>query len=112
MAKRKTKERGSHRTRPRSHKLTPEAEAAKKVMADETISMTAILHIDDPEDGVEGVSLLDLKGHHCRFPMWPHYRSGSTFCGKKKKSGSSYCEEHAKICKGIMVKRKVGVVNA
>lgn len=51
--------------------------------------------LDEPGGG-EGVSLLDLEPHHCRYPITrelPHM-----FCGAGRASGSSYCQRHAAIC--------------
>lgn len=47
--------------------------------------------------GVPGVSLLDLKPHHCR---WPNGDVGSPdfhFCGDRRVDGRPYCSSHCQI---------------
>lgn len=54
------------------------------------------------------VHFFDLKAHHCRAPMWDHYKTGDMYCGKRKKNGSSYCEEHhAKFTTKPPVRKKI-----
>lgn len=47
-----------------------------------------------PEDATHAVSFLDLKYCHCRFVIGTPHGFDTLYCGKVKKSGSSYCEEH------------------
>lgn len=43
------------------------------------------------------VELMDLKPHHCRFPL--EDEGGRTlYCGHQKSKGSSYCQEHHARC--------------
>ena len=42
-------------------------------------------------------SLTDLDNHPCRWPVGDPKDENFHFCGKKVKSGQTYCEEHANI---------------
>lgn len=57
-----------------------------------------LLLVEEPPVFYAGpVPLLDLRSHHCRFPMWESERGG-LYCGKAKSDDYPYCEEHAAIC--------------
>jgi hypothetical protein len=43
------------------------------------------------------VTLVELTRLHCRYPFGISAHR-TTYCGKPKREGCSYCEEHAKIC--------------
>lgn len=45
----------------------------------------------------EGVNLVDLEEHHCRFIAGDPLKGG-VFCGQEKREGSSYCPEHHAFC--------------
>jgi GcrA cell cycle regulator len=45
------------------------------------------------------VPLLELKKHHCRYPLWGKDERAGEYCGKRRLSGSTYCAEHHKICR-------------
>lgn len=45
------------------------------------------------------VTLLNAKEHHCRWPLGDPRFSTFRFCGVDKKSGSSYCCQHAEKSK-------------
>ncbi len=50
------------------------------------------------EAGPEGtVGLLELTRGQCRYPFGISAHR-TTYCGKPKREGCSYCEEHAKAC--------------
>jgi len=44
-----------------------------------------------------GVTLSDLTGNSCRFPIGDPKDANFHFCGKKIMDGRPYCEEHAKL---------------
>jgi hypothetical protein len=44
------------------------------------------------------ISLVDLEPHHCRYPLGD---GPFLFCGLNKTDGSSYCETHFQLCRGI-----------
>lgn len=55
------------------------------------------MHKTIEEPPAEGIDILDLEKHHCRY-----ITSGdgirAKFCGARKMDDSSYCSEHRKIC--------------
>lgn len=42
----------------------------------------------------EGIPLLELQPHHCRWALGGLYDPPKGFCGAQRKEGSSYCEDH------------------
>lgn len=44
-----------------------------------------------------GVCLTDLSNHTCRWPLGDPRDENFCFCGKKVRSGQTYCEEHSAI---------------
>lgn len=43
------------------------------------------------------VCLLDLKEHHCRYPLGDPRRPDFRFCGQNKIATGPYCQEHAQV---------------
>lgn len=43
------------------------------------------------------VCLLDLKNHHCRFPLGDPRHSDFRFCGQNRIDTGPYCQEHADL---------------
>ena len=54
-----------------------------------------------PEAPAEGVLLIDLEDHHCRWQVGVNLRDEALFCGRKK-FDSRYCEEHADTGRGVL----------
>lgn len=52
-------------------------------------------------EGNAGVTIFDLRSHHCRYMISPTH-----YCGEPKQPGSSYCPEHHQRC--IVPVRKSG----
>lgn len=48
--------------------------------------------VHTPETAVH--SIIDLKRHHCRWPIGEPGKPGFAFCGAQKTIGSSYCQHH------------------
>ena len=44
-----------------------------------------------------GVSIVDLEHHHCRFVVGKGQDGLARYCGEPHKAGSSYCAEHHSI---------------
>jgi GcrA cell cycle regulator len=44
-----------------------------------------------------GVSLTELGNHTCRWPLGDPRDENFCFCGKRVRSGQTYCEEHAAV---------------
>ena len=52
----------------------------------------------------EKLTVTDLDNHSCRWPLGDPKDEGFHFCGKKVRSGQTYCEEHSAI---VYVKNNV-----
>jgi GcrA cell cycle regulator len=46
-------------------------------------------------DATDKVRLVDLDSHTCRWPLGDPRDDDFSFCGKKVRSGQTYCDEHA-----------------
>jgi GcrA cell cycle regulator len=53
------------------------------------------LPAEEPTPGM--VKLMDLRHHHCRWPIGEPTDPGFVFCGKRKVDGVSYCREHSRV---------------
>ena len=51
------------------------------------------IDLNDPID-CDAVALEDLEPHHCRWPIGDPQSSNFRFCGKRRRLGASYCQEH------------------
>jgi hypothetical protein len=47
-----------------------------------------------------GVEIMDLKDHHCRWIVGKDGLGLATYCGERKVTGSSYCLEHTNRSRG------------
>ena len=72
----------------------PEVETAKNITSApvETIADKIVENINE-----YNVKLTDLDNHTCRWPIGDPKDENFHFCGKKVKTGQTYCEEHAAI---------------
>lgn len=48
-------------------------------------------------DDVQQVTLLELKSHHCRFPIGDPRNSDFRFCGRPRHGRGPYCETHKRL---------------
>lgn len=55
------------------------------------------VHPIEPLNGI-GVTLFDLTGTSCRFPLWGIRQSIGNFCGHSIEEGTRYCGFHARVC--------------
>lgn len=46
---------------------------------------------------VENIKLIDLDSHTCRWPIGDPRDEDFCFCGKKVRTGQTYCDEHAQM---------------
>ena len=46
-------------------------------------------------DATDKVLVVDLDSHTCRWPLGDPRDDDFSFCGKKVRSGQTYCDEHA-----------------
>lgn len=49
---------------------------------------------DEPLPGSHPITLIDLRFHHCRWPLGRDADSDRLFCGAGKMTGSRYCPTH------------------
>ena len=52
------------------------------------------VHVDKPVN-MQGVKLVNLDSHTCRWPLGDPRDEDFCFCGKKVRAGQTYCDEHA-----------------
>jgi GcrA cell cycle regulator len=60
----------------------------------EDISHNADVYASKPVD-IQGVKLVNLDSHTCRWPLGDPRDEDFCFCGKKVRAGQTYCDEHA-----------------
>ena len=53
-----------------------------------------------PAPEIKPCSLLDLKPHSCRWPLWGRNEKSGDYCGAHAATGSSYCANHRAISRG------------
>ena len=64
---------------------------------DEKIATTIEIQTATPEKSDGLVRLTDLDNHTCRWPIGDPKDENFHFCGKKIKTGQTYCDEHSAI---------------
>jgi GcrA cell cycle regulator len=47
--------------------------------------------------GSEGVSLMELRFDHCRFPLWGFHERSGNYCGDQTVEGLPYCAVHGAL---------------
>ena len=52
------------------------------------------VQVDKPVN-MQGVKLVNLDSHTCRWPLGDPRDEDFCFCGKKVRAGQTYCDEHA-----------------
>jgi GcrA cell cycle regulator len=90
-------ETGLHRKRVLTPRIIEMRRPAEKKRAVEPAPVAILPNVPPSVTGVPGVSLLDLKPHHCR---WPNGDVGSPdfhFCGDRRVDGRPYCRSHCQI---------------
>ncbi len=83
---------------PDSQKTAQESTDTKTVVKKITINPVEI-KTTMPAAGKDSgcLKLTDLDNHTCRWPMGDPRDDNFCFCGKKVRSGQTYCEEHSAI---------------
>lgn len=85
--------------------ITPQPSSIKPIdkkldeqIEEEDIKLIKSLEIKPEKDyRKENISLTDLDNHTCRWPLGDPKAADFHFCGRKVKTGQTYCEEHAAI---------------
>ncbi len=80
-------------------KMAPESADTKTAVKKITINPVEIKKTAMAATGKDSgcLKLTDLDNHTCRWPMGDPRDDNFCFCGKKVRSGQTYCEEHAAI---------------
>ncbi len=75
-------------------KATPvkSTKCAKKPLAEECIQPVAPVVVEETN-----IPLVKLDNHTCRWPIGDPKDEDFCFCGKRIKTGQTYCEEHAAV---------------
>ena len=75
------------------------AKHSVKVKPEESVAKDCCESIKTPESVVEetNIPLVKLDNHTCRWPLGDPRDDDFCFCGKRVKTGQTYCEEHAAI---------------
>lgn len=75
----------------------PAAKPTKKITINPVEIKTPIA-AGETKNTQEGcISLMELSNHTCRWPLGDPREDTFCFCGKKVRTGQTYCEEHAAI---------------
>jgi len=82
--------------------VAPEKEVKKSKTPTQHIVPTEVKNIKDEEPSsslVEetNIPLVKLDNHTCRWPLGDPRDDDFCFCGKRVKTGQTYCEEHSAI---------------
>lgn len=73
------------------------SKSATKATAETTIITTPIAEKTEPIIEETNIPLVKLDNHTCRWPLGDPRDDDFCFCGKRIKTGQTYCEEHAAI---------------
>ncbi len=82
----------------------PIEEVETEVEPAAAVSIVPEVEVEDAPFSAEGVRLMDLREHSCRFPIGEPDADGYRFCGERKARGS-YCAYHARIAYQPVAKR-------
>ena len=85
---------------PNPEKNKPVAKEETKANIEKNVTSVNIkeMEIDKRYDTEEtNIPLVKLDNHTCRWPLGDPRDDDFCFCGKKIKTGQTYCEEHAAI---------------
>lgn len=87
-------ETGLHRKRVLTPRIIEMRRPAEKKRAVEPAPAAILPNVPPSATGVPGVSLLDLKPHHCRWPIGDVSSPDFHFCGDRRVDGRPYCRVH------------------
>lgn len=62
--------------------------------------------LSPPDLPTGAVELMQLRDHHCRFPLWSLPNETKFFCGEDN-GGRTYCPVHFKLCGSVIPARGV-----
>ena len=76
---------------------TPVVKTAKKAAADTVAADIKPAGFEKTAGSSACLKLTELDNHTCRWPIGDPRDDNFCFCGKKIRSGQTYCEEHAAL---------------
>lgn len=76
---------------------TPKSAKPVKKVKIEPVEISPTVVQPTTVEKTECIPLTELDNHTCRWPIGDPRDEGFCFCGKKVRSGQTYCEEHAAI---------------
>lgn len=75
-----------------------EPTVAKPLVDEDDIKLIKSLDVKSEKDyQKENISLTELDNHTCRWPLGDPKDADFHFCGRKVKTGQTYCEEHSAV---------------
>jgi len=96
----KVKEKFSKKTKD-APDIEPEKPVTTQVEVEvaipETVSVMPTPEVQEEREAEVLVKLTDLDNHTCRWPIGDPKDENFHFCGKKIKTGQTYCDEHSAI---------------
>ena len=75
----------------------PKSTKPVKKIKIETVEISPAVAVPSTVETTGCIPLTELDNHTCRWPIGDPRDEGFCFCGKKVRSGQTYCEEHAAI---------------
>ena len=81
-------------TTKKAKTTAPKAEKVKEVVIEKKEEVTKV---ETPTIEELNIPLVKLDNHTCRWPLGDPRDEDFCFCGKKIKTGQTYCEEHSAV---------------
>ncbi len=81
----------------KSVEKTPKSAKSVKKVKIEPVEISPTVVVPTTVEKTGCIPLTELDNHTCRWPIGDPRDEGFCFCGKKVRSGQTYCEEHAAI---------------
>lgn len=81
-------------TTKKAKTTAPKAEKVKEVVIEKKEEVTKV---ETPTIEELNIPLIKLDNHTCRWPLGDPRDEDFCFCGKKIKTGQTYCEEHSAV---------------
>ena len=67
------------------------------VMPQAVVAEKKVENITNAEAAPKNIKLVDLDSHTCRWPIGDPRDDDFCFCGKKVRTGQTYCDEHSQM---------------
>ena len=66
-------------------------------MPQAAVAEKKVENITNAEAAPKNIKLVDLDSHTCRWPIGDPRDEDFCFCGKKVRTGQTYCDEHSQM---------------